>query len=139
MPLLEQVLEDNPDSIKIVLKNMPLKFHKYADPSARAALAAGEQGKYWEFHDELFVISPKLDSKAILGIAKKLGLDLNKFRKDMNSPAIKKKIAKDLRDAKAAGVTGTPTIFVNGVKVKDRSLPAIQQLIDEELEAKGLK
>lgn len=118
---------------------MPLNFHKYANPAARAALAAGEQGKFWEFHDELFAISPKLDPKAIMGIAKKLGLNIDKFRKDMNSPAIKKKLAKDIRDAKAAGVTGTPTLFIDGVKVKDRSLPAIQQLIDEELEAKGVK
>ncbi len=118
---------------------MPLNFHKYSNSSARAALAAGEQGKFWEFHDELFAISPNLDSKAIMGIATKLGLDIDKFRKDMNSPAVKEKIAKDIRDAKAAGVTGTPTIFVDGIKVKDRNLPAIQQIIDEELETKGVQ
>lgn len=139
MPLLEQVLENNPDTLKMVLKNMPLRFHKFADPAARAALAAGEQGKYWEYHDELFAISPKLDAKALLGIATKLGLDINKFRKDMNSDAIRKKIAKDLSDAKAVGVTGTPTIFIDGIKVQNRTLPAIQELIDEELATKGKK
>jgi protein-disulfide isomerase len=137
VPLLEQVLEHNPDTVKIVLKNMPLRFHKFADPAARAALAAGEQGKYWEFHDELFVISPKLDPKAIKGIATKLGLDINKFNKDMVSPEIRKKLAKDLRDAQESGVTGTPSIFVNGKKLKSRSLPAIQKLIDEELAQKA--
>jgi protein-disulfide isomerase len=139
VPLLEQVLENNPDTLKMVLKNMPLRFHKFADPAARAALAAGEQGKYWEYHDELFAISPKLDAKALLGIATKLGLDINKFRKDMNSDAIRKKIAKDLSDAKAVGVTGTPTIFIDGIKVQNRTLPAIQELIDEELATKGKK
>jgi protein-disulfide isomerase len=137
VPLLEQVLEHNPDTVKIVLKNMPLGFHKFADPAARAALAAGEQGKYWEFHDELFAVSPKLDPATINGIAKKLGLDIKKFQKDMASPAIRQKLAKDLQDAQRSGVTGTPTIFVNGIKLKSRTLPAFQKLIDEELAQKA--
>ncbi len=111
---------------------MPLNFHKLAKPAALAALAAGEQGKYWEFHDELFAI-PKLTSESIQAIAKKLNLDIAKFQMDMVSPAIQQKLAKDLADAQKAGVTGTPSIFVNGVKVKSRTVPAIQKLIDEEL------
>ena len=51
IPLLEQVMEKNPDTVKLVFKNMPLRFHKMAEPSARAALAAKEQGKFWEFLD----------------------------------------------------------------------------------------
>ena len=137
MPLLEQVLEHNPNTVKIVLKNMPLRFHKFADLAARAALAAGEQGKYWEFHDELFLVSPKLDQKSIYGIATKLGLDFDKFKNDLASQAIKQKIAKDLQDAQDSGVTGTPTIFVNGIKLKNRDLPSIQKLIDEELAQKA--
>ena len=132
MPLLEQVLEHNPDTVKIVLKNMPLNFHKLAKPAALAALAAGEQGKYWEFHDELFAL-PKLTAVSFQEIAKKLKLDIAKFQMDMVSPMIQQKLAKDLADAKNAGVTGTPSIFVNGVKVKTRTLPAMQKLIDEEL------
>lgn len=136
MPLLEQVLENNPETVKIVLKNMPLRFHKFADPAARAALAAGEQGKYWEFHDALFAISPKLNPKAIYGIAQNLGLDIERFRKDMDSPEIKQMIAKDLYDAQEAGVTGTPTLFINGVRLRNRTLSSIQKLIDEELSLK---
>lgn len=116
---------------------MPLRFHKFAEPAALAALAAAEQGKFWEFHDELFAISPKLSPIDIKGIAKKLGLDINKFNTDMASPAIKQKLAKDLQDAQKSGVTGTPTIFVNGIKLKNRTLPAIQKLIDEELAQKA--
>ncbi len=112
---------------------MPLGFHKYAASSALAALAAGEQGKFWEFHDELFAISPKLTPKDIEGVATKLELDLAKFKTDMASPAIQQKLDKDLRDAEDAGVTGTPTIFVNGIKVGNRTVPAIQKLIDGEL------
>ncbi len=136
MPLLEQVLEHNPDTVKIVFKNMPLGFHKQAGPAALAALAAGNQGKFWEFHDALFA-TPKLSAKAINDIAVTLGLNIEQFKKDMNSPQIKQKLAKDLQDAKESGVTGTPTIFINGTKLKSRTLPAIQKIIDEELAKKA--
>ncbi|MEN8190518.1 MAG: thioredoxin domain-containing protein [Thermodesulfobacteriota bacterium] len=131
MPLLEQVLENNPDKVKIVLKNMPLKFHKFAAPAASAALAAGEQGKFWEFHDELFA-TPKLSMKAINDIAVKLQLDIAKFNADMTSPKVQQKLASDLADARDAGVTGTPTMFINGRQLKERTLPAFQKIIDEE-------
>jgi len=133
VPLLEQVLENNPDTVKIVLKNMPLNFHEFAVPAALAALAAGKQGKYWEYHDELFANASKLTDKSFEEIAKKLGLDLKKFQKDINSPEVQQQLGKDLNDAKEAGVTGTPTIFVNGVKLKRRELPAFQKLINEAL------
>ncbi|THB73602.1 MAG: hypothetical protein D6B25_14825 [Desulfobulbaceae bacterium] len=126
------MLENNPDTVKIVLKNMPLRFHPFADPAARAALAAGEQGKFWEFHDELFSLE-ELNQQAIDQIAVNLGLNIQKFNGDRNSPAIRQKINKDIRDAAAAGVTGTPTIFVNGRKLKNRSFQGFQALINEEL------
>ncbi len=132
MPLLEQVLEHNPDTVKIVFKNMPLNFHKFAAPAALAALAAGNQGKFWEFHDELF-LQTKLSKEAIDAIAVKLKLDIVQFKKDSESKEIGRKLQKDLQDAQKAGVTGTPTIFVNGIKAKSRTLPALQKLIDAQL------
>lgn len=126
------MLEKNPDTVKIVLKNMPLNFHKFAKPAALAALAAGKQGKYWEFHDELFA-TPKLSTESIQAIAKKLNLDIEKFQMDMVSPEIQQKLAIDLADAQEAGVTGTPSIFINGAQVKTRTIPAMQKIIDEEL------
>lgn len=135
MPLLEQVLEKNPETVKLVFKNMPLRFHKFADPSARAALAAFKQDKFWEFHDELFG-TEKLSNEVINNIAVKLNLDIAQFNNDMNSPEIKQMISKDLQDAQKAGVTGTPTIFVNGKKLKDRSPAGFQAMIDQELKGK---
>jgi len=132
VPLLEQVLEQNHDTVKIVFKNMPLRFHKFADPAARAALAAGEQGKFWEFHDQLFTVE-KLSDQVIRDTAVKLGLDMARYEADMNSPAIKQKISKDIRDAQKAGVTGTPTIFINGQRLKNRSPQGFQALINEAL------
>lgn len=114
---------------------MPLQFHKLADPAARAALAAHEQNKFWEFHDELFT-SPKLNDKIFEDIAVKLGLDLNKWKTDMNSPVTRQKINVDLQDAQKAGVTGTPTIFINGRILKNRSIQGFQQMINEELSKK---
>jgi len=111
---------------------MPLKFHKSADPAARAALAAGEQGKFWEFHDKLFA-AKKLNTKVINQIAIDLGLDMVRFASDMKSPQIRSKLQKDLIDAKKAGVTGTPTVFINGRIPKQRSLRGFQEIIDDEL------
>ena len=126
------MLEKNPKTVKLVLKNMPLKFHKSADPAARAALAAGEQGKFWEFHDKLFA-AKKLNTKVINQIAIDLGLDMVRFASDMKSPQIRSKLQKDLIDAKKAGVTGTPTVFINGRIPKQRSLRGFQEIIDDEL------
>lgn len=126
------MLEKNPQTVKVVLKNLPLRMHKFADPAARAALAAKEQGKYWEFHDELFS-TKKLSDKAIENIATKLGLDITKWKNDMNSPVVRQQINVDTQDAQKAGVTGTPTIFINGRLLKNRSIQGFQQMIDEEL------
>lgn len=138
VPLIKQVRENNPETVKVVLKNMPLRFHKMAEPAARAALAAHEQGKFWEFHDRLFA-EKKLNNELINTIAQSLELDMKRFDKDMKSPKIRAKLQKDVRDAKKAGVTGTPTIFVNGRKPKQRSVTGFQAIIDDELRKLGLK
>lgn len=134
-PVLNEVYEANKDKIKIVFKNMPLSFHKMADPSHRAAMAADLQGKFWDFHDRLFT-APKLSNQLITDIATDLGLDMEKFKKDMNSSLIRQRVQKDLSDAKRAEVTGTPTVFVNGRRASERSVQAFQNMINEELAAK---
>ena len=136
MPLLEQVLENNPETVKVVFKNMPLRFHKLAEPSARAALAANEQGKFWEFHDKLFA-EKKLNKGSVKKVAESLSLDMEQFYKDMNSKKIKSKLQRDMQDAQKAGVTGTPAVFINGRKLKQRSLAGFQALIDDELTKLG--
>lgn len=131
-PLIAEVHKRNPENVKIVFKNMPLQFHKFADPAARAALAAGKQGKFWGFHDELFA-SEQLNNQVIDAAAVKLGLDIEKWKKDMNSQEIRRRVYTDIQDAQKAGVTGTPTIFINGRLLKNRSLQGFQQLIDKAL------
>ena len=133
MPLFEQVLDKYPDNVKIVFKHYPLAFHNQALPAALASMAAGEQGKFWEYHDELFLHQNSLSSDKYLEIALNMGLDLKMFSLDMMRPSIRKKVEQDISDAKKAGVTGTPTLFVNGRKVKKRAFDAMSKLIDAEL------
>ena len=133
MPLLEQVLEKNPKDVKVVFKNFPLRNHKFARPAAIAALAAGKQGKFWEFHDLLFENYAHLSEEKIREISQKLSLDIDKFEKDKKDPQILKLIRRDVTDGLRAGVRGTPTVFINGRLLRNRNLAGFQTLIDKAL------
>lgn len=133
MPLLEQVLENNSDTVKMVFKQFPLTaIHQHAELAARASLAAFKQGKFWEYHDALFA-AEKIDEQVIADTAVNIGLDIAQFRKDLESDEIKAKLAQDFSDGEKIGVRGTPSIFVNGNKLKNRSPQGFQALIDQEL------
>ncbi len=132
LPLLKQVLDHNRDNLKIVFKHMPLPMHNMAEPAALAAIAAQNQGKFWQMHDALFASKP-LTREKIDQAAQQIGLDMARFRKDMNSPETRQKLARDMMDARRAEVSGTPTLFINGRRVTNRSEQAIQQMIDQEL------
>ena len=134
MPLLEQVLETYPDQVKIVYKNFPLKMHKFSTKAAAAAMAADRQGKFWEFHDELFKDYNKLNEEKVQEIAAKLKLDKAQFEKDRQDPLLMEQIKYDYNEGIRVGVRSVPSVFVNGRKLKDRSLQGFQALIDKELE-----
>lgn len=137
MPLLEQVLEAYPGKVKIAFKNFPLRNHKNAMKAATAALAANSQGKFWEFHDLLFKNYNKLDDKMINDIAVVLKLDQAALEQKMKSPEVAGQIRQDVMDGQKAGVRGTPTIFVNGKLLRDRSLQGFKAMIDAELKKLG--
>jgi protein-disulfide isomerase len=139
VPLLEQVLEKNPKTVKIVFKNFPIRSHKFAAQAAVAALAADRQGKFWEFHDELFNNYNRLKEEKVQEIAAKLKLNKAQFEKDRKDPLLLKQIRQDVNEGVRAGVRGVPAVFVNGRKLKDRSLKGFQALIDKELEILGQK
>jgi protein-disulfide isomerase len=128
------VIEKYPQQVKIVFKNFPIKSHKNAERAAEAALAAQEQGKFWEMHDLLFDNYNKLNESVYEQLANQLDLDFEKFQKDMRSNKVKRQIQIDMRDANRANVTGTPTIFINGRRLKRRSMEGFSSIIDEELE-----
>jgi len=133
VPLLEQVLETYPDKVKIVFKNFPLRNHKNALKAATAALAAGSQGKFWEFHDMLFKNYKSLNDKMINDIAVMLQLDQAEFEQKMKTPEIANQIRQDTIDGQKAGVRGTPVVFINGKLLRDRSLNGFKVIIDEAL------
>ena len=133
MPVLEQVLEKNPNQVKLVFKNFPIRNHKFAMPAAIAALAAEKQGKFWEFHDRLFKDYNRLNEQKVKEIAQQLKLDMEKFEKDRKDPRIRAMINRDLAEAKRAGVRGTPTVFINGRLVRNRSMTGFQELIEKAL------
>ena len=137
MPVFEQVLERYPEDVKVVFKNFPLRNHKFAMKAAVAALAADSQGKFWEFHDLLFKNYNKLSDQKIQEIAQAVGLNLEEYEKMKKDPAIKKKVRQDLSDGRRAGVRGTPTIFINGIRLRDRSLKGFQTAIDKQLQKLG--
>jgi protein-disulfide isomerase len=127
------VLDKYPDNVKLVVKHFPLTNHKYAYKAATAALAANTQGKFWEFHSKLFNNYKVINDAKIQDIAKELGLNMKKFAKDMQSPAVKSLIERDLSNGRQIVVRGTPVIFINGKALKNRSLPGIYQMIEAEL------
>jgi len=135
-PLLNEVFEKNKDRVKMVFKNFPLPMHPMAEPAHRAAWAANQQGKFWEFHDRLFK-SSQLNNESIETTAKDLGLNMDQFKADMASAAAKERITKDIADGENAQVTGTPTVFINGRKPQQRTLESYQRMIDDELVKSG--
>ncbi len=127
------MLEKNPNQVKLVFKNFPIRNHKFAMPAAVAALAAGKQGKFWEFHDLLFKDYNRLNEQKVNEIAQKLKLDIKKFEKDRKDPRIRAMINRDMAEGNRAGVRGTPTVFINGRLLRNRNPAGFQELIEKAL------
>jgi protein-disulfide isomerase len=115
---MDDIVKAYGDKVRVVFKNLPLSFHKNAEPAARAALAANKQGKFWEMHDAFFNNQRGLNEEFYMTTAKNIGLNVDKFKADMNSDEIKKQVQADMELAKKHGVSGTPGFSVNGVMVR---------------------
>jgi protein-disulfide isomerase len=104
------------DGIPVVVRfrHFPLAMHPHAPLAHEAALAAMQQGKFWEMHDLLFANQRKAERDDVVGYARALGLDLDRFQKDMDSAETKARIASDQADGQRLGITATPTYFING-------------------------
>ena len=134
MALVEQVLATYPNEVKFVAKQFPLSLlHENARNSARAALAARRQGKFWDMYDLLFRNQSALDYESLKGYAKTLGMDVALFEADMASPEIEAELAADIAEGQKADVSGTPMYFVDGRRVMSRSFESFRMLIDEAL------
>lgn len=119
---LDSLARSYPKEIKVVFKHFPLSFHPQARPAAAAAIAAGKQGKFFEFRYRLAPHFRQLKDSLYLAVAKDVGLDLKRFKQDMAMSAETARIIDaDMELGRKVGVEGTPTIFVNGRLATDRS------------------
>lgn len=112
-PILHKLVDRFPGQVRLVFKNYPLSMHEHAEMAARAAVAAGKQGKFWEMHDLLFKNQASLTND-FAGFAKQLNLDIKKFLKDIESEEVADQVAKDKKEADKLGLEGTPMIYING-------------------------
>ncbi|WP_267145139.1 DsbA family protein [Myxococcus qinghaiensis] len=115
--VVEGLRERYGDKIRIVFRHMPLPSHVDAKKAAIAAMAAHEQGKFWEMHDVLFDNQRALDRASLEKYAKGLGLDLERFKKSLDTKAWDNYVEADLVEAQRRGIAGTPTFFINGTGV----------------------
>ncbi|GAB4298999.1 MAG: hypothetical protein Kow0090_14490 [Myxococcota bacterium] len=149
-PTIDKLIEENPGKIRASFKHFPLGFHQQALPAAKASIAAEKQGKFWEMHDLLFANQRELSQDKFIAFAQQLGLDVEKFKKDMEDPEAEKITKADEALCQSRGVRGTPGIFLNGrfirgalpyehfKRILDEELPKAQELA-EKLGAKGDK
>lgn len=128
------MLKQYPKSVKVVFKNFPLSSHKFAKKAAAAALAAECQGKFWEFHDELFKNYRNLNDKKINEIALKVGLNEAQFNTDRQNPATLGKIKRDYEEGQTIEVRGIPAVFMNGRRINNRDIKNLGDMIKKQLE-----
>ena len=136
-PQLSQLEKDYGSKVHMVWKNYPLPFHNNAEPAAEAAMAAGAQGKFWEMHDKLFENNTALDRANLEKYAQELGLNMAKFKSDLDAQKYKDQIQSDTKEGQAVGVNGTPAVFINGRKINGAyPWETFKKIADEELAKK---
>ena len=138
-PILEEVLKEFGDKVRLVARDFPLDMHKNALKAAEAAEAAREQGKYWEYTAILFKNQEALDPPKLKEYATQLGLDRAKFDQAFDSEKFYDKVQHDLREGEKLGVGGTPTIFINGRRLRDKSAEGLRAAINAALKASAGK
>lgn len=129
---IREVVSKGIDGVKtnVVFKHFPLSIHPNAQLAHQAAMAARAQGRFWEMHDLLFANTQRVQRDDLLGYARKLGLDVARFTKDLDSDDTKQAIAKDVEEGNRVGVTGTPSYSINGKLYSGtRSMADLKQLI----------
>lgn len=139
---LKQIKTVYGSKVKIYFKHFPLdknynpilprQLHPLAGRAAVASEAAAEQGKFWEYHDLLFANQGAFDDESLYSYAGLVGLDVEKFKRDFAGQPAFARVLKDIGEGNAIGISGTPTIFVNGKQVP-ATYEKLKQAIDEEL------
>jgi protein-disulfide isomerase len=132
VPVLDSVARAFPRDVRLVFKHFPLSFHAQARAAAAAGIAAGNQGKFFEFRAKVMPQYRSLDEQVYLTAAQELGLDMKRFRKEMAlTDDVNKILDADIEYGRSIGVEGTPSIFVNGQPAQDRSFEYFASLVAE--------
>lgn len=125
-----------PGQVRLVFKDFPLDFHDRARPAARAARCAGEAGRFWEYHDLLFVGQSDLSQERLLQYADQVGMGRETFARCLDGERFQTEVEKDLDEGRALGVTGTPTFFINGRRlVGAHPVETFREVVREALES----
>jgi protein-disulfide isomerase len=138
-PGLRRVMKDYEDRVQFIFRNYPLQMHKYAFLAARAAEAAGTQGKFWEMHDLIYdnqkewsdSMEPRVQFDSY---ATRLGLDVQRFKADMERQDLADRIKADFLRGNSLGVKGTPTVYLNGRELVPGQLVS-EDILRREIEA----
>lgn len=138
-PGLKRVAAEYGDRARVVFRHYPLQMHRYAFNAARAAEAAGQQGKFWEMHDLLYENQPEWSKSMEPRVqfdayATRLGLDVQRFKADMERQDLAERIKQDLMRGNSLGVKGTPTVFLNGRELVPGQL-VTEEILRREIEA----
>lgn len=133
-PVLQEAMKPYGDKIRFVVRDFPLvQIHENAYNAALAANAAHAQGKFFEYTEILYANQAKLDEASLIEYASRLNLNVKQFAADLKSKKFAPDVEKDIADGKTLGIAGTPTIYVNGIKVRGYSSEAFRRAIDAAL------
>jgi protein-disulfide isomerase len=134
--VVHQIREKYGDKVRFVFRQFPLPMHGDAHLAAQAALAAHQQGKFWEFHDLLFANQRALTRPSLVDYAKKVNLDVPRLEKALDDQSLKASVDADVKLGEEVNVSGTPTVFINGKRVPNPTeFAPVAQLIDAALGA----
>jgi protein-disulfide isomerase len=136
-PILKQLLDAYGDRLRIVYKDMPIdSLHPQARSVAEAARCAGDQGKFWEFHDHVYANAPDGSAETLQRYAKDSGVDVARFESCRASRTHQAQVQKDVQQGADLGLTGTPGFFINGRFLNgSQPLDTFRRVIDQELAA----
>jgi len=133
--MLKEVMGQFDGGVVHYFKHYPLPAHEHAELAARASVAAHRQNKFWPMHDLLFENQSNLSRETVLSLARRIGLNVSKFKQDLGKQEVARQVQRDKQEGRSANVKGTPAIFINGRKhVGPRTADAVAQAVRAELE-----
>jgi protein-disulfide isomerase len=133
-PVMRQAVDEFKNEVRVYFKHYPLPSHPNARLAAEAAVAAQKQGKFWPYNDGVWAHAEGLTPAVLEQIAKDVGLDVEKWRKDVDSDDVRMRVQKDRSDGEALSISATPTIYLNGREYTDaRDIDSLKDWINEEL------